>query len=130
MDQHPDFKSILLTRHDANETVCVSAYKTRDGKFIVSERFCNGVDAAAGIIEKNYEREDIGAIWTNIQRLKPGSDRRKKGETIDAYTNLTIDIDRKIKRIHGDGTSCLHTKGEECDAYKCNATDNEVEALR
>jgi hypothetical protein len=130
MDQHPDFKSILLTRHGADETICVSAYKTVNGNFIVSERFCNGVDAAARVIEKNYEREDIVAIWTNIQRLKPGSDRRKKGETIDAYINLTIDIDRKIKRIHSDSTLCLHTKGEECDSYKCNATDNEVEALR
>jgi hypothetical protein len=40
-----------------------------NGKFIVSERFCNGVDEAADLIERSYQREDIGAIWTNIQRL-------------------------------------------------------------
>src|SRR5208283_8223 len=97
MDQHPDFKSILLTRHGANETICVSAYKVVNGKFVVSERFCDGVEAAARLIERSYMREDIGAIWTNIQRLKPGSNRRKKRETIDAYTDMTIDIDRRDK---------------------------------
>jgi putative DNA primase/helicase len=116
MDQHPDFKSILLTRHGANETICVSAYKTVNGKFVVSERFCNGVDEAANLIERSYQHEDIGAIWTNIQRLKPGSSRRKKGETIDAYTNMTIDIDRRDKR--------------DADGSKVNATDGEREALR
>lgn len=116
MDQHPDFKSILLTRHGANETICVSAYKTVNGKFVVSERFCNGVDEAANLIERSYQREDIGAIWTNIQRLKPGSGRRKKGETIDAYTNLVIDIDRKVKK--------------DADGNKVNATDEERVVLR
>ena len=116
MDQHPDFKSILLTRHGANETICVSAYKVVNGKFVVSERFCDGVEAAARLIERSYMREDIGAIWTNIQRLKPGSNRRKKRETIDAYTNMTIDIDRRDKR--------------DADGNKVNATDGEREALR
>jgi len=115
MDQHPDFKSILLTRHSAGETVCVSAYKVANGKFVVSERFCNGVDEAANLIERSYQREDIGAIWTNIQRLKSGSSRRRKGET-DAYTNMTIDIDRRDKR--------------DADGNKVNATDGEREALR
>src|SRR5258705_13491534 len=99
MDQHPDFKSILLTRHGANETICVSAYKTVNGKFVVSEQFCDGVEAAARLIERSYMRDDIGAIWTNLQRLKPGSHRRKKGETCDAYTNILVDIDRKWKMI-------------------------------
>jgi hypothetical protein len=112
----PDFKTILLTRHAQNETVCVSAYKVVNGKFVVSERFCNGVDEVANLIERSYQREDIGAIWTNIQRLKPGSSRRKKGETIDAYTNMTIDIDRRDKR--------------DADGNKVNATDGEREALR
>src|ERR1700693_3840995 len=116
MDQHPDFKSILLTRHSADETICVSAYKTVNGKFVVSEYFCDGVDAPAPLIERSYQREDIGAIWTNIQRLKPGSNRRKKRETIDAYTNMTIDIDRRDKR--------------DADGNKVNATDGEREALR
>src|SRR5882762_5079658 len=116
MDQHPDFKSILLTRHGANETISVSAYKTVNGNFVVSETFCDGVDAAARLIERSYQREDIGAIWTNIQRLKHGSSRRKKGETIDAYTNLVIDIDRKVKK--------------DADGNKVNATDEERVVLR
>src|ERR1700738_1408748 len=95
LKNHPDFRKILLSRHDDHDWICVSAYKVVSGKFIVSERFCNGVDEAANLIELSHQREDIAAIWTNIQRLKPRSSRRKKGETIDAYTNLTIDIDRR-----------------------------------
>ena len=93
------------------DTICVSGYKKQNGKFVVSERFCNGVEEAANLIERSYKREDIGAIWTNIQRLKPGSSRRKKGETIDAYTNLLVDIDRKTKK--------------DADSNKVNATDEE-----
>ena len=115
-DTAPNFRKMLLTRHAPDETICVSAYRTVNGKFVVSERFCDGVDAAARLIERSYMREDIGAIWTNIQRLKPGSDRRKKGETIDAYTNLTIDIDRRSKK--------------DADGNKVNATDAEREVLR
>lgn len=113
--QHPDFESILLTRHGANETICVSAYKTVNGNFVVAEQFCDGVESAARLIEHSYMREDVGAIWTNIQRLKPGSDRRKKGETIAAYTNLTIDIDRRDKR--------------DASGNKVNATDEQREVL-
>ena len=131
MDQHPDFKSILLTRHGANETICVSAYKTVNGKFVVSEQFCDGVEAAARLIERSYMREDIGAIWTNLQRLKPGSLRRKKGETCDAYTNILVDIDRKWKMIHEDGTVCMHAnpKQEKCGAFKANASEEERAVL-
>jgi hypothetical protein len=133
MDQRRDFKGILLTRHGANETICVSAYKVVNGKFIVSERFCNGVDEAANLIERSYQREDIGAIWTNIQRLKPGSQQRKKGETVEAYTNIVVDIDRKWKMIQEDGSLCRHTSKErkelQCGGFKANATDAEREVL-
>ncbi len=60
-------------------------------------RFCTGVDEAAALIERSYKREDIRAIWSNLQRLKPGSTKRKN-ETIDSYTNLLIDIDRKTTK--------------------------------
>lgn len=112
----PNFKDILLTRHDATDTICVSGYKMQNGKFVVSERFCNGVDEAANLIERSYQREDIGAIWTNIQKLKPGSHRRKKGETIEAYTNILIDIDRRVKK--------------DADGNKVNATDEERAVLQ
>jgi RecA/RadA recombinase len=82
----------------------------------VSETFCNGVDEAANLIESLQHDKDLGAIWTNIQRLKPGSSRRKKGDTIDAYTNILVDIDRKVKK-DGDGN-------------KTNATNEEREVLR
>lgn len=107
--ESPSFLRSLLARHAPDETMCVSAYKILNGKFVVAERFCDGVEQAVALIERSYLREDIGAIWTNIQRLKPGSSRRKKGETIDAYTNLTIDIDRRDKR--------------DADGNKVNATD-------
>jgi len=115
MYQHPDFKSILLTRHGANETICVSFYKRVNGKFVVEEHFCGGVETASQLIGRNYMREDIGAIWTNIQRLKKGSAARRKSE-VEAYTNLTIDIDRRDKRDAGGN--------------KVNASDEEREALR
>ena len=109
------FQEILLSRHGKDDTICVCAYKrTPDGKFKVVERFCNGVAEAAALIERTYNNPDIGAIWTNIQRLKPGSDKRRKSETIDAYTNIVIDIDRKVKKI---------------DGQKVNATDAERQVL-
>jgi hypothetical protein len=111
----PSFKDALLSRHDEHDWICVSAYKLVNGKFVVSERFCNGVDEAANLIARSYKREDIGAIWTNLQRLKPGSSRRKKGETIDAYTNVVVDIDRRIKK--------------DADGNKVNATDEERAVL-
>jgi RecA-family ATPase len=110
--KHPDFREILLSRHGEKDTICVSAY---NGTF-PSETFCNGVDEAAKLIESLQHDKDIKAIWTNIQRLKHGSDRRKKGETIEAYTNLTIDIDRRDKR--------------DSDGNKVNATHEEREVLR
>ena len=126
-------KQALLSRHGENDTICVSAYKLVNGKVAVAERFVVGVEAAAAMIERNYEREDIGAIWTNIQRLKPGSEQRKKGETVEAYTNIVVDIDRKWKMIHEDGSLCKHTSKErkelQCGGFKANATDAEREVL-
>lgn len=127
-----DFKKMLLARHGQDDTICVSGYKQLpDGKVIVSERFCKGIDAAADLIERSSERPDILAIWTNLQRLKPDSTKRKKGETIDAYTNIIVDIDRRDKYFHTDGSVCRHSSKErkECGGIKLNATDDEVAVL-
>lgn len=106
-------KDALLSRHSATDTICVTGYKLVDGKFKVNEIFCNGVDYAAKVIERSYQRKDIGAIWTNIQRLKAGSTARKKND-IESYTNLVIDIDRRDKKVGGE---------------KVNATEEERKVL-
>src|ERR1700721_2109475 len=111
-----NFREMLLSRHDATDTICVSAAMLKtagkyDGDFIVDEHFCNGVDEAADLVERTYQRDDIAAIWTNLQRLKPGSTARKKNKTIDAYTNILVDIDRRIKK--------------DAAGVKINATDAE-----
>src|ERR1700751_4747689 len=97
----PDFKEILLAKHGEDDTICVSMLKNSG----VEERFVGGVEAAARMIERNYEREDIQAFWTNLQTLRKGADARRK-EQIEKYTNLTVDIDRKWKWIHEDGVFC------------------------
>src|SRR5271154_1966644 len=138
------FTDVLLSRHGEHDTICVSAYKNVNGHFVVSEKFCAGVDEAAGLVERNFQREDMGAFWTNIQRLKPGSTARKKGVNIDAYVNITVDIDRKYKMINATGeyvvpdkdcVDCvaLNEEKRKCEkhtGHKCNATDAEVEVLR
>jgi P4 family phage/plasmid primase-like protien len=108
---------VLLTRHDATDTICITALKGVDGRTVATERFCTGVDEAAeaaALIERNYQREDIKAIWSNLQRLKPGETKRKN-ETIDSYTNLLIDIDRKNKK--------------DAQGQKINATEEERKVL-
>jgi P4 family phage/plasmid primase-like protien len=107
-------RDVLLTRHDATDTISITALKEVDGRTIATERFCAGVDEAAALIERNYQREDIKAIWSNLQRLKPGSSQRRK-ETIDSYTSLLIDIDRKNKK--------------DAEGRKVNATDEERKVL-
>ena len=126
MSETPDFRKVLLSRHGEGDTICVTAYKMHDGKKVAALRFCSGVDQAAGIIGRAYEREDILAIWSNIQRLKPGSGSRRKDD-VEAYSNIVIDIDRRWKTIHEDGTLCKHGKKEKetCGGFKCNATDEE-----
>jgi len=121
------FKEMLLSRHDQNDTICVSAF---DGKH-VREFFCNGVDQAAALIERGYEHPVVAAVWTNIQRLKPGSTHRKKGE-FEAYTNLVVDIDRRIKsrdKMDAEGKPVLDSRGKP-EKEKINATDAEREVLR
>ena len=58
LKKHPDFRKILLSRHDERDWICVSAFKAVNGKFIVSERFCDGVAQAANLIERSYLRQD------------------------------------------------------------------------
>ena len=112
--QRYSIRDVLLTRHGATDTICITALKEVDGRTIATERFCTGVDEAAALIERSYQREDIKAIWSNLQRLKPGSTKRKN-ETIDSYTNLLIDIDRKTKK--------------DAQGQKVNATEEERKAL-
>jgi hypothetical protein len=109
------FKDMLLSRHGENDTICVSAYKLVDGEFRMSEHFTNGVDQAAAMIERGYQRQDIGAIWTNIQQLKPGATNRQKHNII-AYTNILVDIDRRNKK--------------DAAGNKINATDAERAVLK
>jgi putative DNA primase/helicase len=116
-----NFREMLLSRHDATDTICVSAAMLKtggkyDGDFIVDEHFCDGVDEAADLIERSSQRDDIAAIWTNLQRLIPGSRARKKYKTIDAYTNILVDIDRRIKK--------------DAAGVKINATEAERVVLR
>jgi hypothetical protein len=112
--QRYSIREVLLTRHGATDTICITALKEVDGKTIAIERFCTGVDEAAALIERSYQREDIKAIWSNLQRLQPGSTKRKN-ETIDSYTNLLIDIDRKTKK--------------DAQGRKVNATEEERKVL-
>jgi RecA-family ATPase len=114
-----NFRDMLLSRHDATDTICVSVAMLRtagkyDGDFKVDEHFCNGVDDAVDLIERTYQRDEISAIWTNLQRLIPGSKERKKHK-IDAYTNIVIDIDRRVKK--------------DADGNKVNATEAERAVL-
>jgi len=112
--QRYSIRDVLLTRHSATDTICITALKEVDGKTIATERFCTGVDEAAALIERSYEREDIKAIWSNLQRLKPGSTKRKN-ETTDSYANLLLDIDRKTKK--------------DAQGRKVNATEEERKVL-
>ena len=112
--QRYSVRDMLLTRHDATDTICITALKDVDGRIVATERFCTGVNEAAALIERSYQREDIKAIWSNLQRLKPGSTKRKN-ETIDSDTNLLIDIDRKNKK--------------DAQGRKVNATEEERKVL-
>lgn len=112
--QRYSIRDVLLTRHGATDTICITALKEVDGKTVPAEHFCADVDEAAALIERSYKNPDIKAIWSNLQRLKPGSSQRRK-ETIDSYTNLLVDIDRKNKK--------------DAQGRKVNATDEERHVL-
>jgi hypothetical protein len=112
--QQYSIRDALIARHGLTDTICITALKEVDGKTIATEHFCAGVDEAAALIERSYQRGDIKAIWSNLQRLKPGSSQRKK-EFIESYTNLLIDIDRKSKK--------------EAQGRKVNATEEERDVL-
>jgi hypothetical protein len=112
--QQYSIRDALLARHGLTDTICVTALKEVDGKNIATEHFCAGVDEAAALIERSYQREDIKAIWSNLQRLKVGSSQRKK-EFIESYTSVLVDIDRKSKK--------------DAQGRKVNATEEEREVL-
>ena len=90
----PCASKALSLRHAPNDRICVATFPRKgDGQFHNVEEFVDGVEAAARIIERNYQRPEVGAVWTNLQRLQKGAVRCHPS-TIEAYTNLLIDIDR------------------------------------
>jgi hypothetical protein len=112
---HNDISKALSLRHGANDRICVCAYtKNGDGRFHNQEYFVDGIDAAAQVIESNYKLPEVGAIWSNLQKLQPGATARSP-ETVDAYTNILIDVDRRVNK---------NEQGE-----KVNATDGERAVL-
>lgn len=107
-------KSLSL-RHRPNDRICICAYtRNGDGKFHNNEHFVDGIDAAARVIESNCQLPEVGAIWSNLQKLQPGATARNP-ETIEAYTNILIDVERRVNK---------NEQGE-----KINATDAERAVL-
>jgi len=112
---YSEISKALSLRHGANDRICVCAYtRNGDGKFHVNEHFVDGIDAAAQVIESNYKLPEVGAIWSNLQKLQPGATARRP-ETVEAYTNILIDVDRRVNK---------NEQGE-----KVNATDAERAVL-
>src|SRR6266498_283245 len=98
-----EISKALALRHGEQDRICVNAYtRNGDGKFHSIEDFVDGVEAAERIIEGKALLPEVGAIWTNLQRLQPGATQRSP-ENVMAYTNLLIDIDRRDKK-NPDGT--------------------------
>src|ERR1700757_2169769 len=75
--QQYSIRDALIARHGLTDTICVTVLSEVNGKTVVDNHFCEGVDEAAAFIERGYQRGDIKAIWSNLQRLKPGSSQRK-----------------------------------------------------
>ena len=90
----------LAQRHGTTDRICVSAYKAGNPKPYLIERFVDGIDAAAQLIEKYIDKPNILAMWSNLHKLPAGATERKK-EQIEAYTNLVVDIDRRVKMDNG-----------------------------
>ena len=94
MDSEPInlIRSALSLRHGADDRICVSVAKPGVNRkpIHVMERFVDGIDAAAELITSNLDNPDILAFWTNLQKLKPGTDRRTK-DNVERYTHIFID---------------------------------------
>jgi len=103
---HSEIHKALSLRHGANDRICVCCYtRNGDGKFHNIENFVTGIDAAAQVIESNYKLPEVGAIWSNLQKLQPHATARSK-ETVEAYTHILVDVDRREKKdSQGDHTN-------------------------
>ena len=87
----------LVLRHGQHDRICVGVYQRNGyGEFHLRQNFVDGIDAVARVIEDYYVLPDVGAIWSNLQKLQAGATSRSK-ETVEAYTNILIDIDRSVK---------------------------------
>src|SRR5580658_7357057 len=110
-----EIRKALSLRHKANDRICVSAYtRNGDGRFHPVEEFVDGIDAAARVIEAHRDLPEVGAIWTNLQKLQAGATARNP-QTVEAYTNILIDIDRR--------------DAKDATGKKVNATDAEKAVL-
>lgn len=110
-----EISKALSLRHREHDRICVCAYtRNGDGQFHNNEYFVDGTTAAARVIENHYELPEVGAIWSNLQRLIPGATARNP-KTIEAYTNILIDIDRRDNK--------------DATGQKVNATDAEKAVL-
>src|SRR5580700_293272 len=77
-------KSLSL-RHAPNDRVCVGIYQRNgDEKFYLREKFVDGIGAAAALIEVSKNLPQVGAIWSNLQKLRAGATARSK-ETVESY---------------------------------------------
>jgi len=121
----------LSLRHGADDRIFVGIYQRNgDGEFHLQPNFVDGIDAAQQVVASHYMLPDVGAIWSNLQKLQAGATVRSK-ETIEAYVNLLIDIDRRDKErplLDAQGKPVLDAKGK-ARLEHINATDAEREVL-
>ena len=110
-----DIRKALSLRHHDKDRICISAAKPGSPRLFVEETFVNGIDAAVAVVERNMRDSTTLAVWSNLQMLKPDAERRVR-ENIVKYTNITIDLDRRIKT--------------DATGQKVNATDAEKEVLK
>lgn len=121
----------LSLRHGADDRICVGIYQRNgDGEFHLQQNFVDGIDAAQQVIENHYLLPDVGAVWSNLQRLQAGATARRE-ETVEAYVNLLVDIDRRDKSrplLDAEGEPVLDAKGKP-KQERINATEAERNAL-
>jgi len=121
----------LSLRHGADDRICVGIYQRNgDGEFQLQQNFLDSIDAAQQVIVNHYLLSDVGAIWSNLQRLHAGATARRE-ETVEAYVNLLVDIDRRDKSrplLDAKGEPVLDAKGKP-KQERINATEAERDAL-
>ena len=126
-----EISKALALRHGEQDRICVGIYQRNgDGNFHLKPNFVDGIDAAQQVVADHYLLPDVGAIWSNLQKLQAGATARSE-ETIESYVNLLIDIDRRDKDrpvLDAQGNPVLDDKGKPKREH-INATDREREVL-